>query len=163
MRRFLIPFLLVFTPCIIISATIHAQTILFSSDFEAGMVGWQTKHLLPGDGIKCRGENCFFEWSATSSVNRRLIRAAVGYTGNGGQLISLSGNFTVKPGATLYLRMSIPGQKTRCKRIVKPTLAPLERFTCASTAGVSFTQIMVKISSTGGGKVRADDVTISVK
>lgn len=163
MRRFFLSFLLVFTPCIIISATVYAQTTLFSSDFEAGLVGWQTKHLLTGDGIKCRGENCYFEWAKTTSSQRRLIKATVGYTGYGGQLISLSGNFTVKPGGTLFLRLTIPGQKTRCKRIVEPTLAPLERFTCASTAGVSFTQIRIKLSSTGGGKVRADDVTITVR
>jgi hypothetical protein len=93
----------------------------------------------------------------------RLIQTTAGYTGYAGQRVMLTGEFTVKPGAVLYLRMTIPGQKTRCKRIVKPTLTRLERFTCASTAGVSFTSIRVKISSMGGGQVQADNVRIEVQ
>lgn len=162
MRRFLLFLLLVFAPCITISATVCADSVLFASDFEAGLVGWQTKHLLPGDGLKCRGENCYFEWGKTTTVQRRLLQTTVGYTGTAGQLISLSGKFTIKPGATLFLRLTIPGQRTRCKWVIQPSFTPLEPFTCASTAGVSFTQIRAKISSLGGGKVRADDVRIAI-
>jgi hypothetical protein len=71
MRRFWFVLLLVFVPCIVISATLYAQSAtLFTSDFEAGLVGWQTNHLLPGDRIKCRGENCYFRWSKAASTQR---------------------------------------------------------------------------------------------
>lgn len=162
MRRFLLMLLLVFAPCITISATIRADNILFADDFESGLTAWQTKHLLPGDKIRCEAGNCYFKWSKATSGQSRVIMVTVAYPGSGGQLLGLAGDFTVSAGASVYLRLTIPGQKTRCKHIVKPSVVSFAVFSCASTIGVNYTQIHAKISTRGGGKVRADNVRIAI-
>lgn len=167
MRRllFLIPLLmLVLVPCITISAHVHAQAVtrlLFENDFEDGLDGFQLKHLLSKDQIRCKDDNCFFRWTDSATLQNRTLQATVQHPGKAGERISAAGTFDVSTGAVLILRLNIPGQKTRCKRIIRATTR-FETFTCESITGVDFDEIRLKISTMGGGTVKADDISISV-
>lgn len=161
MVRFLTPLLL----CIVFAfscVTISAQGLLFSGDFEAGLTGWQLKHLRPNDGIRCTADNCYFKWSKVTTDENRTLQATVNVSGQAGQYVRLTGDFTVRPGAVLFLRVTVDDNKTRCKRIIRPTTGRLNSFTCMTPSGSDFSRVRVKISTHGGGRVEVDNVRISV-
>lgn len=160
MRRFFVGILLAFA--ILVTSTHAANPPVFTSDFESGLTGWQTKHLLPGDGVKCKDGNCYFQWSKAVTVQNRVLRAIIPYTGAGGQLLGLTGEFTVDPGARLYVRVKVPGEKIYCKHIAQPAAEAFRGFTCAGQTASAYNEIRVKISSAGGGRIRADNIEIAI-